>query len=242
MPRLAALLLSLAALPALAATAEEDLQQYMAIFQHPSKIADDAVDDLGWKGISDPRLFDKIEELLLVGSRGIDRRDRVGRNHIARLIKALGFSGQAKYEPTLSGLATEYRFPVDRALINLKLYAKWNPAIADRAAWDPKYPDDVNRVRIMLRSDDVLLQTLGAKRVFYAHFNEPLLLDMVAERLRACYRTITVNDPNGLDAAGWMVNALGKSNDAKHRALLEEVAAGAVNLALSTRAQKNLRR
>jgi hypothetical protein len=65
---------------------------------------------------------------------------------------------------------------------------------------------------------------------------------MVAERLRACYKTVDVNDPDRLDAAGWMLNALGKSDEMKHQALIAEVAAGAANLKLSTRAQKSLRR
>lgn len=241
MPRLSALLLSLlAVLPATAATPEEDAQRYIAVFQAGAD-SDRAVDDLGWMGISDTHLFDLIEQRLINDSRGLSLSQRPERNHVARLIKALGYSGQAKYEATLSALATEYRHPVERALISLKLYAKWNPIISDRAGWDSTYADDINRVRNMLRSDDIQLQSVGAKRVFFVHSNEPMLLDMVAERLRACYKTVTVNDPDALDAAGWMVNALGKSNDAKHRVLLQEVAAGAANLKLSNRAQKNLR-
>ena len=239
MLRLAALLLSLAALPAVAATAEEDLKQYLMIFEQSSKMADAAVDDLAWKGISDTRLFDRIEQQMLADSRGLTMNDRVQRNHVARQIKALGYSGQAKYEPTLTSLATDYRRPVERALISLKLYARWNPIISSRATWDPKYSDDVNRVRNMLNSDDLQLQALGAKRVFFANSSEPMLMDMLAERLRACYKT--VDDPDGVEAAGWMVNGLGRSQDAKHVALIREVAAGAASTKLRTRAEKNLR-
>jgi hypothetical protein len=237
MARLFALLFSLCTpFSALAATPEEDVQRYIGIFQAGAD-SDRAADDLAWMGISDTRLYDLIERQLLVDSRGTSRPER---NHAARLIKALGFSGQPKYEATLNGLSEAYRRPVERALINLKLYEKWNPVIASRAGWDAKYPDDVNRVRNMLKSDDLRLQAVGAKRVFFAHSSETVLLDLLAERLRACYKTAT--DPDGVEAAGWMVNGLGKSASPDHRGVIAEVAAGAASDKLRSRAERTLHR
>ena len=236
MPRLSALLLSLlAVLPAAAATPEEDVQHYISVFQAGAD-SDRAVDDLAWKGISDPRLYDLVEQRLIAESKVTSRQDR---NHAARLIKALGFSGQPKYAATLGSLNVEYRRAVERAVLNLKLYERWNPVIANRAGWDPKYSDDVNRVRNMLGSDDIQLQAVGAKRVFYAHPNEPVLLDLLADRLRACYKTASGDD---VEAAGWMVNGLGKSSAPQHRAVIQEVAAGAASEKLKIRADKTLRR
>src|SRR3954469_4611748 len=113
MRRASALLLSLCApFAVLAATPEEEVQHYIAIFDGAGD-GDKAADDLAWKGISDTRLFDVIEKRLLQDAQG-NGRDRTARNHAARLIKALGFSGQPKYAQTLDSLNVEYRRAVER--------------------------------------------------------------------------------------------------------------------------------
>ena len=239
MPRLSALLLSLlAALPVAAATPEEDVQRYIAIFEGGAD-SDRAVDDLAWMGISDTRLYDVVERRLLADSHGLSMRQRQERNHVARLIKAMGFSGQPRYEAVLTSLAADYRHPVERALLNLKLYQRWNPIISSRANWDPALSDDVNRVRNMLGSDDLDLQALGAKRVFFALSNQPVLLEMLAERVRATYKKA---DLTSADAVAWMVKAIGKSGDRKYAPLLQEVSAGTPNLKVSREADGWLRR
>jgi len=242
MPRLSALLLSLlAALPAAAATPEEDVQRYIAVFQSGSADSDKAVDDLGWKGISDTRLFDIIEQRLLDDETLVSRRNRIDRNYMARMIKALGYSGQAKYQETISHFAgvRAYRNHAERALANLRQYERWNPIISSRAAWDPSLPDDVNRVKNMLSSEDIGLLTVGAKRVYYAHANEPVLLDLLAERLRAKYK---IPDLESADDVAWMVKGIGKSGNKKYAPLLQEVIAGTPHLKVSREADGWLRR
>lgn len=237
------LLLAMLAAPAAAVTPEEEVQYYVEIFKNPYAQVDVAIDELGWKGISDARVFDLIEDRLLRDAAEASRRSRMDRNRVNRSIKALGYSGQAQYEPTLSDFLRDraYAGYATRALANLKLYAAWNPVISDRTAWDPRLPDDDNRVRNMLNSKDVRLQGIGAKRVFFAHFEQPVLVDLVAQRLRECYKT--VSDPESVDAAGWMVNALGKAPAGeKYRDLLAEVANNAQQLSLSQRAEKAMRR
>jgi hypothetical protein len=226
---------------AAAATPEEDVQRYVQIFEQPSGPVELAVDELGWKGISDTRVYDLIEGRLLQDAAQASR-SKVDRNRVNRSIKALGFSGQAKYEPTLATFAGEraYGAYAKRAMENLKQYARWNPIIADRSTWDPQYPDDVNRVRNMLRSNDLELQRIGAKRVFYTKSQEPVLLDLVADRLRDCYKT--AGEGEAVDVAGWMVNALGIAATDKYRPLLEEVARGAASDKVQRRAGTAARR
>jgi hypothetical protein len=230
------------AIGASAATPEDDLQRYIAVFEDDLGNHDKAVDDLAWKGISDTRLFDIIEDRLHEDAQTARRRNKRDRNHVARMIKALGFSGQSKYEPSISRYASDraYRSHAERALSNLRLYAKWNPVIADRSTWEPAYSDDVNRVRNMLSSNDIGLQTLGAKRVHFGHPAEPVLLDLVSQRLLECYKTVA--DAEGVEAAGWMVNGLGKAGDQKYRVVLKEVADGAASDKLRSRAAKALDR
>ena len=225
-----------------AATPEDDVQHYIAVFKDPYGAVEQAVDELAWKGISDERVYDLIEDRLLQDAAEGSRRSKMDRNRVNRSIKALGFSGQMQYEKTLHGFLYNraYGGYAKRAIANLRQYAKWNPLIADRSTWQPQYSDDINRVRNMLNSKDVQLQGLGAKRVFHAHSQEAVLLDLVAERLRDCYKTVT--DPEDVDAAGWMANALGKSSGQKYRDLLNEVEIGAADVKVRNRAGKAMSR
>lgn len=225
---------------AAAATPDEDVQRYVGLFEDSGPV-DAAVDELGWKGISDTRVYDLIEARLLRDA-GQASRSKVDRNRVNRSIKALGYSGQAKYEPTLATFLADraYAGYAQRAMENLKQYARWNPIIADRSTWDPQYPDDVNRVRNMLRSDDLELQRIGAKRIFFTKSQEPALLDLAADRLRDCYKTAGAGE--AADAAGWLVNALGIAGTDKYRPLLEEVASGAASDKVQRRAGSAARR
>jgi|RhiMethySRZTD1v2_1073278.scaffolds.fasta_scaffold153872_2 hypothetical protein len=217
-----ALLLSLFAGAALAATPEEDVQRYLAVFSDTLADTDKAVEELGWKGISDPRLYDVIEERLLVEAPKVGR-SKIDRNRIGHYIRGLGFSGQEKYARTISSFLDEKGWGrhARTSLEDLKLYARWNPIISSRDTFDPQYSDDVNRVRNMLRSDDRMLQKLGAKCVYHRHANETVLLDLLAGQLLASYKT--ASDPESMDAVAWMVKGIGKSANSKYVPVLQEV-------------------
>jgi hypothetical protein len=111
MPRLIAVLLSLCAVGASAATPDEDTDAYLRIFQGDSRVHNLAVQDLGWKGISDTRLFDLLEQRVLSEQQAA-RSARAEKDRIEHYIRALGFSGQRKYRPTISrfGLDADYIF------------------------------------------------------------------------------------------------------------------------------------
>jgi len=230
------------ALGASAASPEEDVQHYIDVFKDPYGHVEVAVDELGWKGISDVRVYDLIEERLMKDAAEASRRSKMDRNRVNRSIKALGFSGQKQYERTLTTFLDDraYGGYARRAIANLDQYAKWNPIIADRTTWDAQYPDDVNRVRNMLKSNDIELHRIGAKRVFHTKSQEPVLLDLVADRLRDCYKT--AGEGEVVDVAGWLVNALGIAQGDKYQPLLEEVARDAASGKVQSRASRALRR
>jgi hypothetical protein len=206
------------------ATLEEDLARYVQIFNGDKNLHSDAADTFGWMGLSDPRLFDIIERRLLEEYQAA-RNDRQDKNRVARYIRALGFSGQTKYRPTLTKLLpdTIYQRFAAAALEDQPLYEKWNPIISNRASFDPKYSDDVNRVMNMLRSDDLMLKRVAAKRVFFAN-QDDMLLEMLAKDVRANY---AITDPKLSDAVAWMVKALGNARKEQYKPLLQEVLAKA---------------
>jgi hypothetical protein len=207
-----------------AASVEEDVQRYIQIFSGEKNLHSDAADTFSWMGLSDTRLFDTIERRLLEDA-DASRLDRNEKNRVARYIRSLGFSGQPKYEPTIKKFVgdVEYgRFARD-ALLDLPEYKKWNPVISNRSSFDPTFSDNVNRVSNMLRSDDLLLLRVGAKRVYF-DTKEDTLLELLAQQLRINYARTDLNDRERSDSVAWLVKALGSSKKEKYKTLLEEVA------------------
>jgi len=210
---------------AVAASLEDDVQRYVQIFSGDKKLHSDAADTFSWMGLSDTRLFDIVERRLLEDA-DASRDDRNERNRVARYIRSLGFSGQSKYEPTVRKFVGD--LPYDRfaknALLDLPEYNKWNPIISNRGTFDPKLNDDVNRISNMLRSDDLLLLRVGAKRVYFVGNKEDILLELLAKQLRANYARTDLGDRDRIDSVAWMVKGLGSSKNQKYVSLLEEVA------------------
>src|SRR5436190_13942063 len=203
-------LLSLCASTALAATLDEDVQHYIAIFQGNDAAAHNrAVEELAWMGLSDPRLFDMLEQKVLAEARAA-ATIRAEKDRVARYMRALGFSGQDKYIPTLLRFQDDMiygRYARD-ALIQREWYRKWNPIISSRASFDPQLSDVDNRILNMLGSDDLMLMPIAAKRADFAPNDRTLAL--MADEVRKRYQTSEV-DPDRLDAVAWMVKALAKT-------------------------------
>ena len=225
---------------AAAASLEDDTQRYIQIFSGEKKLHSDAADTFSWMGLSDTRLFDIVERLLLEDAAAA-RDNRSERNRVARYIRSLGFSGQTKYEPTIKKFLGD--LPYERfaraALQDLPDYNKWNPIISNRSSFDPKLSDDVNRVANMLRSDDLLLLRVGAKRGYFDS-KEDVLLELLARQLRANYARSDLNDRERSDSVAWLAKALGSSKNDKYVALLQEVEKKATAQAVITHATEAL--
>lgn len=241
--RLIALILSLCvAASASGKTIEEDLQYYIGLLGelNPRTQATE-FEALSGMGLSDPRLFDAVEKRLLADCEGV-REIREDRARVAWYFRALGFSGQEKYQPTLSRFTEDktYRNYALSALRDMPQYAKWNPVISDRSKFDPKLNDDANRIMNMLRSDDHFLQRVGAKRAFLTHEREPAVAGLLAEQLAASYKT--AKDSDSVETAGWLLNALDRGSEGRN-ALIREISVDkTVHYKLSERAKALLDR
>lgn len=208
-----------------AATLEDDVNRYVERFSGTKTVNEEVVESLEWAGLSDPRLFDLIERRVIDGVEP-GRYDRKTRNQVLLYIRALGFSGQPKYTTTLQKVAPDltYGRRAKNALDDLPHYQKWNPIISNRAIFDAKYSDDVNRILNMLQSDDFLLKRLGAQRI-YAENKEAILLSTLEAEIRANYMNLkNENDDDPIDSVSWMVKALGSAKQEQYRPLLQEVA------------------
>lgn len=174
-------------------------------------------------GLSDPRLFDAIEQRLLAdGPKSDGGADKL---RIARYILALGFSGQTKYLPTLQQFRGNFQYGrfAKEAQDEQPVYAKWNPVISKRETFDPKLSDDANRVINMLRSDDMMLKRLGAKRVFF-QVRDDAVLTVLAQQVEQHYMS---KDEAYEDAVAWLVKALSQARRTGDFALLRKVQAQA---------------
>jgi hypothetical protein len=237
--RILILLSLLFSIPASAASVDEDVQRYIAIFNGDKSEHSANGEALGWAGLSDPRLFDLVEQRLLKDYPA-PADNKAEKQRIAWYIRALGFSGDAKYLPTINRFLAYRDTAVysKHALVDMPDYKRWNPVISERASFDPKMSDYENRVGNMLRSNDFSLKRLGAKRIFYDGLHEERLLDVLAEELRAGYPKANV-DKNS-DPVAWMVRALGASRKEKYKPLIQEVIAKATVPAVQTHAKRAL--
>jgi hypothetical protein len=237
---LAAILASfLFSVPAGAATAEDDVAQYVQIFNGDRGLHIRAAQDLAWKGISDPLVFDIIERRLLADSQGA-AGSSADKDRLGHYLRALGFSGQPKYADTIRQFlqSSSLKRFADAALRDLRQYERWNPVISNRAAFDPRFSDDVNRIMNMLRADDILLKEIGAKRIYFASKDE-VLLDLLASELQANYMK---SDRLTSDAIAWMAKGLGSGRRERDRLLLQEIAGKSRDSHIVRHANKALER
>jgi hypothetical protein len=222
-----------------AATVEDDVATYSQAFAEGQSINPATLESLAWKGISDPRVFDPLERRVLERAE-TGLTDRYVKKEVALYMRALGYSGQSKYIPTLERYRSEvaYEGYVRDALADLSRYQRWNPIISNRANFDSRYSDEVNRIRNMLRADDFDLKRIGAKRVYYQN-KDDVLLEVLAEQIRATYMS---NDERNGDSIAWMVKALGSARQEKYRPLIEEVAANAPDNTIVRHARKAMKK
>jgi len=218
-----AVLLSLSVSGAVAASLEEDVQKYVGIFSGDKSGHVSAAQSLQWVGISDKRVFDLVEQRLKADADAV-RNDRVEKDRAAWYLRALGWSGDRKYEPTISSFQGDrtYERYAKSALAEMPRYEKWNPIISNRATFDPKLSDDANRAMNMLTSDDLQLKLLGTKRILNGSHREEQLLDRLAQDVKAGYTK--GGDAETTEAIASMLRALGSSRNPKYVELLEEAA------------------
>jgi hypothetical protein len=218
-----AVLLSLSVSGAVAASLEEDVQKYVGIFSGDKSGHVSGAQSLQWVGISDTRVFDLVEQRLKADADAV-RNDRAEKDRAAWYIRALGWSGDRKYEPTLSSFLGDrtYERYAKSAIEEMRRYQKWNPIISNRATFDPKLSDDANRVMNMLVSDDLQLKVLATKRILNGQHREEPLLERLAQEAKAGYTK--GGDAETTEATASMLRALGSSRNPKYVALLEDAA------------------
>ena len=226
--------------PSFAASPEEEVAIYIKIFEGNISEHSTAADALAWKGLSDTRLFDIIEQRALTDYIIADQ-NKHERERVAQYVRALSYSGNQKYRPTIQIFVANasYHRAGREARENLFLYGKWNPILSNRATFDPKYTDDVNRIMNLLRSDSLYLHRVAAKTIFSGMHEKALLnslaqsikeyelkKDAATEHFNATLETTEGNTSDFLDTLAWMKKAMdGATEEARKAPLITNVRA-----------------
>lgn len=182
---------------------------------------------LQWSGISDPRLFDRFEALVLESYQE-SSFNKNERNLVSHSIRALGYSGNEKYRGTLQEVRENARVGklkghAKRALSDLDSFVEWLAKIEASDFRAEGKPVEIATYMKMLSIDDTQVQRLAARAIFHEQQNDPELLSMAADRIREQYLQSDL-DREEQDTVAWLCKAIGENARAEYTDLLTEVA------------------
>ena len=206
---------------------DEQIDYYLGVLatgSYTSKI--EMLKKLQWSGLSDPRLYDKIEDEPAKQYLRSDL-DKQNIGVLAHQIRALGYSGNEKYRNTLeqikkSAANKTLRKHASKALIQLDKFIAWNKLIiASDFAVEGKSAEVATYMK-MLSVDDVFVQRLAARAIFHERQQDTDLLALVAEKLKGLYIQDGL-DGEAQDTAAWFCKAIGQSGKPEYMGLLTKV-------------------
>ena len=176
--------------------------------------------------LTDPELFDMINDMILKGYTGNALNAHL-MDEIAWLCKALSSSGDTAYAATLKQVAdgttsAKLKRHAINSLERLNRKAKKNQILNTGFETDSTLSEREKELIAMVRSQDPVL-IRNASKIFY---RDPLrgeaVTDAISEVLLDNLNTST-DDKLMTDALAWMCKALGNSGKTKYRATLTEV-------------------
>lgn len=220
---------------------EDEIKHYITIFEgDSSQLQREAIDELSWKGISDPRIYDLMATQLL---RGYGEKDRAIVEQMSWLVKGMAVSGLEKYRQALEKVAADapsrkLKKHANTALQRLVNYQRWNPIIIQGVEDVVEGDIEQRRVLNMLQASEGALIRLGGKRIYSKYWDDEQLLEVAKDKLLQDYRVSDL-DATHVDALAWLCRALGKSGKSDYKAVLEEVAANSDYRKITKYAKKN---
>jgi len=235
----------LSGLPVEASDRMAEVNKFTTMLESDSlKTRIDAAKRITRSGLTDPGLFNMIQEKLLTGSAHIGNSKHV--DEMSWMCKALASSGNMEYLETLTNIGTtstseKLKRYAKQSAEQLSVHAERNRLLADETNMDTSLSPEVNRYIIMLKSNDPVLKRDAAKSIYRSHFTEEKLYDVVSDELLKGYPLTSSNDRNYTDSMAWMCKALGASGMKKYRSTLTEVLEKSNSEKLKQSARKSLR-
>lgn len=180
---------------------------------------------LQWSGLSDPLLFDRLEQDVLAAQekKYLERDDL---SVLSYEMRALGYSGNPKYQPTLQLLASKaenskLKRHASKAKTDLVQFQAIQNKLALVTIDDTGLPAEVVSYIKLLETNDAYAQRLAARAIFHEQRKDPALLEVTAAKLEAMYMDASL-DKTAQDSAAWMCKALKQAGG--YESLLQKVA------------------
>jgi len=194
---------------------------------------------LQWSGLSDPALYDVIEQRLLAHYGDMNRKVSGLMAHHAR---ALGYSGNEKYRKTLELVSqdaenSKLRSHAAKALMDLNRFSGWWELLAEPPVQAEGQSIEAATYLQMLNTDNVFVQRLAARAVFHERIQDPLLLERMAALVEAQYLSPAM-EGEAEDTLAWFCKALGENAQARYQPLLQKVAAQGASAKVAKYARK----
>ncbi len=205
----------------------------------------DAAKRITRSGLTDPKLFDYIQELLLKGYTG-SPLDTDLMDEMAWFCKALASSGDASYAVTLSQVAgntssSKLKRHATKSLEQLDVYAKRNQSMNADLGTDDTLSAEEKKLIAMVRSQDAVLIRDASKITYRNPLPGDAVTDAISEVLLKTYGNTSTNSRTMNDALAWMCNAVGNSGKTKSKATLTEVIEKTTSEKLRKYAKKSIR-
>lgn len=205
---------------------DEQIDAVLKVMQTGSQERKETVlERLQWSGLSDPRLYDVLEADLLANYQEkqyeSDKRDLM-----AYEVRALGYSGNPKYKPTLELLTkkaveSNVKRHAKKALRDLNTYISVQRELSQVVIEQAEKPFEIQTYIRMVQTDDSFTQRLAARAAFHETIRDPELMSLFAEKLESMYMNPDL-DALDQDVAAWMCKVLKLHSE--YTALLTEVA------------------
>jgi len=180
---------------------------------------------LQWSTLSDPKLFDTFEKDLL---KHYQEKYLAGdlADLLAYEVRAIGYSGNAKYKPTLALLAKEsenssLKRYAKKAQNDLPTFIAVQNALEKVSVDKPNMASELVNYMKLLETDDSYSQRLAARAIYHEQQNNPELIKLVATKLKNVYMKSAL-DGLGQDSAAWLCKVLKQQGG--YDTLLNEVA------------------
>jgi hypothetical protein len=180
---------------------------------------------LQWSGLSDPRLYDVFEADLLAHYQEKYPNDEQA-SLMAYEVRALGYSGNLKYQTTISTLASEAKHSrlkrhANKAKRDLEVFNDMQRKLGQVALEKESSSFEVLTYMRMLKTNDGFTQRLAARAMYHEHQTDQALLSLAQEKLKAVYMDESL-DKQDQDTAAWIIKVLKQHSG--YQAFLKEVA------------------
>lgn len=206
---------------------EEQIDYVLEVMQNgPQTKRLKVLERLQWSTLSEARLYDTFEQNILAHYKK-HNIDKAEKELLRYQIRALAYSGNPKYKPTLETVKKDadnrsLSSTARRALKDYPNFLAVQNALSGIQAEESSLPSEVSNYLKLLKTDNSYAQRLAARALFHEGHMQAEVVEFLANSLKNDYQTKGLTTLKQ-DALAWYCKVL--KNAGGYDALLEEVEA-----------------